>query len=320
MDPCPFSEIESAFDTTIAAIADSQGIDPVCSTSGWIIPAAAAFSATSEQHVFASSHGYLALLDRPSPNGPILTSFDAMWGFATPIIGSEPAAIVADVAAVLSQLEHTVLVLSGLDPSAALFNEVERQLKPMGYSGTSDRCVVDLSDGFEAWLGRRSSRFRRSLRSAANRGAAEGVTVQHLTPASTDVPATFDRILAIEADSWKSEVDSGLVDTQLGFFTRAMADRFAATDSLRVQFAQLDGADIGYVIGARHGDRYRGFQHSFNQNYPSLSIGKFLQFHTIASLADEGVVTYDMGMHMGYKVSYADRIESTVTAVIPRSR
>ena len=81
---------------------------------------------------------------------------------------------------------------------------------------------------------------------------------------------------------------------------------------------RIDDQDIGYVIGARHGDRYRGFQHSFNQDYPELSIGKLLQFHTIEGLAAEAVQTYDMGMHMGYKQSYADRIESTVTAVIPK--
>ena len=128
----------------------------------------------------------------------------------------------------------------------------------------------------------------------------------------------FDRILAVEKTSWKTDVASGLVETNLGVFTLAMAHRFAGVDALRVQFARLDGTDIGYVIGARVGDRYRGFQHSFNQNYPELSIGKLLQFHTITALASEGVVTYDMGMHMSYKESYADRIESTVTAIIPK--
>jgi len=148
---------------------------------------------------------------------------------------------------------------------------------------------------------------------------AAGIELEHLQPSSpTQVADAFHRLLAIEATSWKTDVNSGLVDTQLGTFTRAMAERFAATGSLRMQFAQLDGSDIGYVIGARLGDRYRGFQHSFNQNYPQLSIGKLLQFHTIQALASEGVQTYDMGMHMGYKESYADRIESTVTAIIPK--
>jgi len=141
---------------------------------------------------------------------------------------------------------------------------------------------------------------------------------EHIQPASrNDVASAFDRLLAVEATSWKTDAASGLVDTQLGTFTRAMAERFAASGALRLQFARLDGKDIGYVIGGRHGSRYRGFQHSFNQNYPELSIGKLLQFHTIAALTDEGVDTYDMGMHMEYKESYADRIESTVTAIIP---
>jgi len=205
--------------------------------------------------------------------------------------------------------------MSGLDPASPLFDAVQR-LGPAGYTDTADRCIVDLSQGFEAWLARRSPRFRRSLRAAASRGESSGLTITSMAPTPNQVNAVFDRLLAIEATSWKTDANSGLLGTQLGQFTRGMAERFAAAGGLRVQFALLEDKDVGYVIGARVGDRYRGFQHSFNQDHPELSIGKFLQYHAISELADEGAVVYDMGMHMGYKVSYADRIESTVTAVI----
>ena len=196
---------------------------------------------------------------------------------------------------------------------------IRDRLGPAGFTDTADRCVADLDQGFDAWLGRRSPRFRRSLRAAVSRGESAGVTVDSVHPASAaEVATAFDRLLRVEATSWKTDASSGLVGTSLGAFTRAMAERFAAAGSLRLKFARIDDQDIGYVIGARHGDRYRGFQHSFNQDYPELSIGKLLQFHTIEGLAAEAVQTYDMGMHMGYKQSYADRIESTVTAVIPK--
>jgi len=318
MEPCAFSDIESSFDATIATVASSQGIDPVCSTSNWIVPVADAFSARSQRRVYRSDAGHVVLLEHETPNGPVLSSFDAVWGFSTPLVGVDPTSLVIQVAKLLRTLDFYACTISGLDPMSSLFDEVQ-QLGPAGYTDTADRCVADLSDGFEAWIGRRSSRFRRSLRAAVSRGEATGITLEHLRPASpAEVEAAFDRLLAVEATSWKTDVSSGLVDTQLGTFTRAMAERFAATGSLRMQFAQLDGDDIGYVIGARLGTRYRGFQHSFDQNFPELSIGKLLQFHTIAALTTEGVETYDMGMHMEYKESYADRIESTVTAIVPQ--
>jgi hypothetical protein len=319
MDTCSFAEIEQSFNHTISCVADAQGIDPICSTSPWIVSVSDAFNSDAQRIVRASRNGYMALLLHDTPHGGILSSFDAVWGFATPFIGADPAALIGDVAAELRTLDYATLVVSGLDPASALFEQVQR-LGPSGYTDTADRCVVDLSDGFDRWLGRRSSRFRRSLRAAAHRGETAGIEIVHLSPAPAEVDEVFDRLLAIEARSWKTDVHSGLVDTQLGRFTLAMAHRFAATGSLRVQFARLDGIDIGYVIGARHGDRYRGFQHSFDQSYPSLSIGKLLQFHAISAMADDGAIAYDMGMHMGYKESYADRIESTVTAIIPADR
>ena len=63
-------------------------------------------------------------------------------------------------------------------------------------------------------------------------------------------------------------------------------------------------------------DRYRGFQHSFDRDYADLSIGKLLQYRNIEWLCGEGIATYDLGMHMDYKVSYTDRIESTITLIV----
>lgn len=319
MEACSFSDIETSFDRTIAHIARPQGVDPICSTSHWLVPVAQAFSRDARERVFTSRAGHVALIEHITPNGPVLSSFDAVWGFATPFIGPDPTALLDDIAEVLIELDFYALTVSGLDPASSLFDEVQR-LGPAGFTDTADRCVADLGAGFGPWIDRRSSRFRRSLRAAANRGEAAGVSVEHLSPSPTQAESAFERILTIEKTSWKTDIGSGLVDTDLGDFTRRMAQRFAAVGALRVQFAQLDGQDIGYVIGARLGDRYRGFQHSFNQSFPELSIGKYLQFHTIAALASEGVTTYDMGMHMAYKESYADRIESTVTAIIPKRR
>lgn len=318
MDPCDFADIETRFDAAVQAVAAEQGVDPVCSSSNWILPLAAAFAPRAQHRVFASDAGMAAFLEHDTANGPVFSSFDSVWGFATPLIAADPESLIEAFAPVLADLDWSAVTISGLDPAGPLFDQVQR-LSPAGYTDTADRCVVDLTDGFDAWLGRRSSRFRRSLRAAVHRAARAGVTVEDLTPDTPEtVQAAFDRILAIEKTSWKTDARSGLLGTPLGRFTRFMADRFGECGSLHVQFARLDETDIGYVIGATVGDRYRGFQHSFDNRLRDLSIGKVLQHHTIHYIAMSGAHIYDMGMHMGYKVSYADRIESTVTAVIAR--
>lgn len=327
MEPRSFPEAETEFDEIVAQSARALDADTVCSTSRWIVPAAAAFASQSQHRVFRGEHGMVALLEHENPNGPVLTSFDSVWGFATPLVGPEPDPLVNEVFdGLLPTLDHYAFAVSGVVPASPLDDALQAR-GPVGVAGATERCVANLSDGFDSWLDRRSSRFRRSLRAAANRGEAAGISIESLAPANAETAtAAFERILSVEATSWKTDAASGMAGTDLGRFTSDMTKRFAVAGDLRVLFARLDGQDIGYVIGglvapndseaaAGVGPRYRGFQHSFDQAHTALSIGKLLQFHNIAALCDEGVASYDMGMHMPYKESYTDRIEPSVSLI-----
>lgn len=268
--------------------------------------------------VFAGQAGMAALLAHDHPSGAILTGLDCMWGFATPLIGGDAPTLVAEFGRWLTNFDFHALSLSGVVPDSAL-DRALTGLNPVGSTHLAQRCVADLNADFDAWLDRRSPRFRKSLRSAVRRCETAGVTFD-LGPPTGPAPAQLvqelmNRVLAIEARSWKTGADSGLVGTDLGDFTTRVAHRFGSQGDLRAVFAVLDGIDIGYVIGGRVSDRYRGFQHSFDDDHRALSLGKALQFHNIAALAAEGVITYDLGMHMDYKESYTDRIESTVTKI-----
>ncbi|MEM7094712.1 MAG: GNAT family N-acetyltransferase [Actinomycetota bacterium] len=299
------------------AEAATYGVDQVCSTTRWIEPAAAAFTPQALPRVFEGDCGFAAFLEHENPRGAVFTSFDCIWGFACPLLGPDPAALVEEVGRkLIPQLDFYALSISGVEPEGPLFDALTR-LNLVGHTGAVDRCVADLADGFEAWLARRSSRFRRSLRTAVRTAESAGVELETEAPSTVaETDATLNRILAIEATSWKTDAESGLIDTDLGRFTADMAHRFAVAGDLRVQFATLNGHDIGYVIGGRVGTRYRGFQHSFDHRYSDLSIGKFLQFRNIEALAHEGIDTYDLGMFMDYKQSYSDRLESTITLII----
>lgn len=321
MEAVAFADIEGIYDDLVAASARAIGADPVCTTTRWILPAAAAFAPTSTPRVWRGDHGIVALLEHENPRGPVLTSFDTVWGFATPFVGPDPAALISEIIDdLLPQLDFYALSVSGVDPASPLFEELQR-LAPVGYTDTADRCVGDLSDGFESWLARRSSRFRRSLRTALRDAEAAGVAVETVRPvAAPDINAAIERVLALERRSWKTTANSGLIGTDLGFFTRSMSQRFGRAGDLRILFATLDDPatgprDIGYVIGGVVGDRYRGFQHSFDQDHADLSIGKLLQYRNIEQLAADGITAYDLGMHMAYKESYMDRIESTITLI-----
>lgn len=315
--PCSFNEIEGDFDALISEVAADQRIDPVCSTSKWILPAAAAFAASAEPRVFAGNAGYLALLEHDAPNGPVLTGFDSIWGFATPLIGRDPALAVQAFGEIMASLDFYAVSLSGIDATGPLFAPLQA-LGPVGFNETADRMVADLSGGFDDWLDRRSPRFRRSLRAAAHRASREGLQIETVAP--SDSALALQRVLAIEAQSWKAEAGSGLIGTDLGWFTQTMSRRFAASERLHTHIAVLHGRDVGYVIGGSVGTRYRGFQQSFVNDLRHLSIGKVLQMHNIEACAAAGIETYDMGMRMAYKESYSDRAESTISLIYAGKR
>lgn len=317
MQPTSFTEIETEFDALIGDVAASLRIDPVCSTSRWIVPAASAFAASAEPRVYASPAGFAAFLEHDTPNGPVLTGFDSIWGFGAPLVGADATALVAEFSALVASLDFYALSLPGIDAAGPLFPALQT-MSPAGFTDTADRMVADLSDGYDGWLGRRSPRFRRSLRAAVNRAEREGLRVETL--GSADVETAVSRLLAIEAHSWKTHEGSGLIGTDLGWFTQLMARRFAAKNGLRAHVAVLDGRDVGYVIGGAIGSRYRGFQQSFVDDLRHLSIGKVLQAHNIEQCANDGVVAYDMGMHMAYKESYTDRVESTISLIFAGRR
>ena len=120
----------------------------------------------------------------------------------------------------LPTIPHHALAVAGVPVQGSLLDALVRQ-SPAGFTGSADRCVADLSHGFDAWLERRSSRFRRSLRVAATGAEAHGLTVEFLQPSGPEESdATFYRILDLERSSWKTDAGSGLVGTDLGAFTR----------------------------------------------------------------------------------------------------
>ena len=176
-------DFENGFDPLLAEHGRALGIDPVCSTSRWACAAADAFAPEARPRIYQLASGMVALLEHDNPRGPVLTGFDTLWGFSVPLIGPDPDALVTEVVEeLLPTIPHHALAVAGVPVQGSLLDALVRQ-SPAGFTGSADRCVADLSHGFDAWLERRSSRFRRSLRVAAT--GAEAVSYTHLTLPTT---------------------------------------------------------------------------------------------------------------------------------------
>ena len=127
------------------------------------------------------------------------------------------------------------------------------------------------------------------------------------------------RVLDVERRSWKGPAGTGLFSPGLLAFYRSLVRRLLGEGRLRALFARREGEDLGYILGGVGPGIYRGFQFSFDRRWPELSLGGLLQEAQIASLAAEGVQTYDLGIDIGYKRRWGDRaIETSTLAVVRR--
>lgn len=318
-------EVDASSFAIELAIDATPDIDPWCSGPDWVLPVYDGFAPTAESLLLCAEDGptgYALLARYQLEDGrSMVAGLEPLWGFASPLIGSDIIALTGELCRYLaSRTGWDVLVLPGMpNPSGpdCFVADVVRGLAPLGEVKAGDgitRQVADLSGGYEAWFGRRSSRFRKNLRRAKRRAADVGLLISDV---SKD-PAVFERLLAIEAASWKGLEDSGITSPEMTATYRAMVARLTANDRLRARIATLDGRDVGYILGGVRAGRYRGLQISYTADVAALSVGHLLQAEEVATLCATGIDTYDLGMDLDYKRRWADRADRSMTLVIER--
>ena len=312
------AQIEAVLDRTAE-------VDRWCSGPDWILSVRHGFAPDSEGLLLRDDEagpGYALLARyRLADGSTLVAGLEPLWGFAAPVFGPDLDRLARSLSRELHLVDWSTLVLPGVPPPSgpdAYASRLARALAPLGRLQAAEgivRQVAHIGDGHRAWLARRSQRFRRNL-SRAQRGAEAAGLVIIDAAADTDV---FDRILDVEARSWKGRDGSGITTPEMTATYRTMTARLSRKGRLRVGVATLDGRDVGYILGGVRGDRYRGLQLSFVEEASELSVGHLLQAWQMAALEPEGLTTYDLGMDMAYKRRWADRAEPSLTLVIERT-
>jgi len=300
-----------------AAVDRTEGADEFCAASPWAFSAAESFPEAEPPVVVTDGASFAGLRARSAEDGTrLLLGLDPVWGFATPVVGHPVVGARLldarlgledhDVAVVVGQREGSI----GLRCLVQVLGERRRLLQ----GPTEQRLQADLRAGADAWWARRSPRFRQRLRRLRAGAVDAGVEVVDCSALPPD--EALDRVLAVEARTWKGRSDTGLASPDLADFYRRLAWRLAAADQLRLLVARRDDVDVGYVLGGVRGRTYRGLQLGYAEEVRPLGIGHVLQLHQLEALPREGVHTYDLGMDMEYKRRWADRIDETFTVLV----
>lgn len=319
-----FRGMRNAFDRTVASTPDA---DPFCSSSYWILPAFDALFPGHDGWIRRAqdTEGFVTLARGFHPRiGNYFQPMEASWGLANPLIGPEPRALVDEFAREVTADEYDwdMLFLSGLFKDSRQFRAAIRAFQhdyTVGVGPSMGRNVASLEEGFEAWFERRSSKFRSNIRRARRRAREAGVETEYLD--DVDLEATdevFERILAIEEQSWKGRENSGIATGRMRDFYARMLPPLVRNDAFRATFLRLDDTDIAYCFGGVFEGRYRGLQLSYHDDYGEHSPGNLAQVVMIEGLCEEGISTYDMGQSMEYKERWSDRVETSKALIVRR--
>ena len=173
---------------------------------------------------------------------------------------------------------------------------------------------TDAESPLDEFLGRRSRDMRRSLVKGRRRTETAGVEIE--VGDALDPTVAFDRISAVEANTWKGRDGVGFVASGMGPFYRSMIRRLSERGGLRLRFARRGGRDLAYIFGGLFAGTYRGLQFGYHADCRDLALGNFCQLHQIEALCGEGVRSYDLGTTGDhYKTRWSDR-QITSTAMI----
>jgi hypothetical protein len=321
-----FEELDhraAAFD---AAASSSPEVDYPCSTSDWVLPAAAAFLPKAEPRILETDAGWVALAALPlAERHHAVVPLEPVWQLASPFVGSEPEQLVDALFEERSRVlgDGATLVLSGLAVGGRAFRAVERRFSSAHRVGTPQepigRCVASLEGGLDGFLRRRSAKFRATVGRAHRLALRDGVRFEYLRDfPSGAVEGVIDRIVRIEKTSWKGLSGTGMdAEPGQGFYRR-IADRLARRGALRVLFGSRGEEDVCFVFGGLFGSIYRGHQASFDHRFAHSSLGAASHLEMIARLCGEGVGAYDLGSDMLYKRRWGEGgLTTTALFVFP---
>jgi hypothetical protein len=307
------------FDAHVAASAD---VDRFCSSSDWIVPAARALMPPAEVAGLELEGGYAALARFRHAGGWVRQPLEAMWGLACPVVGHDVEPLSRSFAQACALTAGSdALLLCGLVAGSPRLSALVRALMPwyeLRRGPITRRFVADLTGGEDAFLSRRSPALRRNLRSAARKAASRGVTFEPcaITPANAE--DAYERLLRVEAQSWKGEEGVGIAAGMEEFY-RLMVKRLARRGGARLLFARAADADVAYVLGGLFGDTYRGLQFAQARRFEDCALGNLGQLAQVRALAAEGIRFYDLGSEVDYKKRWGEIAFDTVTVLaLPR--
>lgn len=318
-----YAEFLARENEVATAAAASPGVSAFCSGPVWLQAAREVFGESIPEDqllIVEEDRTWVILADRS--NDGVYLPLEFYWLFANPLLGDP-----AKAWQLLTRVAQTFLrpgeliCLGGVRRDGDLHQIVSShtlsEKAPLGLIQefpATDSLTINLIDGVDAWLTRRSRKFQKSLRQAHR---PDDIEIEDAR--CHDPDALFERVLSIQRDTakWAGGDDIFQIEPYPRFY-KAIMEKLSLRRELRILFARRQDQDLGYIFGGILGTVYRGLQMSYRSSAQPWAIGNLLQVENLKRCAEENIQTYDFGMPAEYKLRWTDRTEK-YSALLVRS-
>lgn len=305
-----------------ALLEETPGVDTFCSSSAWSESARRAFMPRAPLVVYTHGEAMAVFAQESMPDGQkMLLPLDATWTLGCPIASTNPQRDVDQlIERIVEDDDHfDFVMLSGMRPATALhrmtYNAiVQRNLQTVNFK-PADRCIATIFGGFEPWFGRRSTKFRATIRRAMRDVDDANIRFEILDPATIE-RGLMQTLHDVELRSWKGLSGTGIVERGMATFCENLLAATAPKGQTRAILAYEGETCVGFIFGAVSQSRYRGVQMSVDHRFRPIGLGNILQCKMIEALAREDVLSYDLGSSMPYKTRWADVRDRTVSLLV----
>ena len=192
-----------------------------------------------------------------------------------------------------------VLQLSQLQYDSPTHQQMARFAATESYPTTlwqSDNSpYLTLKNDWNAYLSRRHSKLRQTLRNRVNRLTKQfGEPTLEVISDHDAVRDARDEALALEASGWKRQAGTAICsDPQVLRFYTLLADRAATSGWLRLLFLNVNGRRIATSYASRYHDRLSFFKTGYDPEYAAYAPFKLLTYFTIRDGFSEGLREVD---------------------------
>lgn len=171
--------------------------------------------------------------------------------------------------------------------------------------------VLALDASYDAWLKRRSGRFRNNLKRMGRKLAEAGAVHYRKTDGSRSLEEEYQCLLAVEAGSWKHAHGTSIdcISAQRLFYETLCRLAFAKR-RLHLAFIELEGQPVAYTLGLLKGETYYLLKTSYLESLKLSGAATIAKARLVEDLIASGVTRLDLGPDLyEWKRVWADSMQ-----------